>query len=50
MTFKSIILGIEQKDYIIFIVIIFITKRMTRSENIVWNKNPNRCKTGETDI
>ena len=28
----------------------FVTKRITRSENIVWNKNTNRSKTGKTDI
>ena len=26
----------------------FITKRITRNENIFWNKNTNRCKTGKT--
>ena len=28
----------------------FITKRITRSKNIFWNKNTNRCKTGKIDI
>ena len=28
----------------------FITKRIIISENIVRNKNTNRCKTGKTDI
>ena len=28
----------------------FITKRITRSQSIVWNKNTTRSKTGKTDI
>ena len=31
-------------------VLFSITKRITRSENLVWNKNTNRCKTGKADI
>ena len=27
-----------------------MTKRITRSKNIIWNKNTNRSKTGKTDI